>query len=1187
MGDLDGNMTDDTTVSSSATLTLPIGARVLRATVIVGQANALGTPHNYPADEADFDIEFGTPAEGYTNVLPTSVAGAGTTDYLARYDVTSLVNGSGVYFVANQPVAPPTARNVISEWLLLVIYELPGAPLRAITEYGRLSRTCYLNSTDSPLRFTTPATGTPVARLTVYGGDGHPTAGMEQIYFDGVPLSNPANPPNQIGNKSVSDETGAIVRNPMSFLVTESADIDVFDVSSRVTPAQTDALLTFECDGDGLFWLGALFSVDVVAPDVDVEKSVVDLDGGAALVGDILEYTVDVETVATENAINMVLVDTLPPELSYVAGSLRVASGANTGVKTEAAGDDQGEVAANVITVRLGTGADDTDGGTLNIGQSTSVVFRARIDAVPASGEIRNQANIRFGGASTGTTTTYESLSSVPGGTGPTPTPVVVCLDDAAPGALDTGCSAALPICDVGPTPDVCVDCVTTADCGGGVCNAMQRCVPCVDDMAAVATDTGCDAAAPICTGSGASAVCAACVDDIAGGVDTGCAGATPVCAGAGAGASCVTCEDNEAGATVDFGCAAPTALCDDRDPAAPTCAECITSDDCAVGTICGPASTCVAGCDDMADCAGTGTPICDLVMMGCVECLTDADCPGVTTCEMGGCRFPDADMDGTPDDVDLDDDNDGVLDRDELGGTDLSADADGDGVPDYLAPSADCMDTTGDGLCDSFPPELDLDEDGIPNHLDLDADGDGVADLVEAGGDDADGDGIVDDFADTDGDGVDDDLTAAPLPVPDTDDDSAPDFLDLDSDDDGVDDATEGHDDDGDGTPDAVPSGADTDGDGIDDAFDPSCAAAADCGGVIGAVAPRPDHDEDGDPDIIDADDDGDGIPTATEVAEEAEHGDPDMDGTPAYLDTDSDDDGAPDLTENGFDLDEDGVPDYLDPDSSPADSDDDGLADLTECPPPGSVSMPETCPDTDGDGLPDFMDTDDDGDGIRTRDELPETDTDGDGLPNHLDLDDDDDGIPTAVECPSFPCVDTDGDGVSDHLDLDSDDDSIGDGIEGHDVDGDGVADVTPSGTDTDNDGLDDAFDPDSGGVSAPIPDRDGDGAPDYQDADDDGDGIPTLTEAGAIEADVDGDGTPNYLDLDSDDDGATDAMEGEGDDDGDGVPNYLDPSGDTTMTTGGVSGGALCATGRGTSSASWLWLLVGAAVWLRRRR
>ena len=75
----------------------------------------------------------------------------------------------------------------------------------------------------------------------------------------------------------------------------------------------------------------------------------------------------------------------------------------------------------------------------------------------------------------------------------------------------------------------------------------------------------------------------------------------------------------------------------------------------------------------------------------------------------------------------------------------------------------------------------------------------------------------------------------------------------------------------------------------------------------------------------------------------------------------------------------------------------------------------------------------------------------------------------------------------------------------------------------------------------------DLDGDGIPNWQDPDDDNDGLTTASETqdAAIigNADPDGDGLPAWHDLDSDGDGKSDAYEGGGDTDGDGIPNHLD--------------------------------------------
>lgn len=118
----------------------------------------------------------------------------------------------------------------------------------------------------------------------------------------------------------------------------------------------------------------------------------------------------------------------------------------------------------------------------------------------------------------------------------------------------------------------------------------------------------------------------------------------------------------------------------------------------------------------------------------------------------------------------------------------------------------------------------------------------------------------------------------------------------------------------------------------------------------------------------------------------------------------------------------------------------------------------------------------------------------------------------------------TDTDGDGVADHLDLDSDNDGITDNVEMQSTAGY----IAPTGIDTDDDGVDDAYDatPTTGAAGSigliPV-DTDNDGIADYLDTDSDNDGILDVDEAGhgftqaEIDAsgDADGDGIADIVD------------------------------------------------------------------------
>ncbi|MBX9807392.1 MAG: gliding motility protein, partial [Flavobacteriaceae bacterium] len=123
-----------------------------------------------------------------------------------------------------------------------------------------------------------------------------------------------------------------------------------------------------------------------------------------------------------------------------------------------------------------------------------------------------------------------------------------------------------------------------------------------------------------------------------------------------------------------------------------------------------------------------------------------------------------------------------------------------------------------------------------------------------------------------------------------------------------------------------------------------------------------------------------------------------------------------------------------------------------------------------------------------------------------------------------------DTDGDGKPDQLDSDNDNDGIPDLIEAQ-----VNASVTTSNADTNNNGLDNNFEP---GLT-PV-DTDNDGILDYLDLDSDNDGI---LDSAETRVDTDADGIPNYRDLDSDKDLCSDVIEaGFTDPDGDGIIGNL---------------------------------------------
>ncbi|MUH73642.1 choice-of-anchor L domain-containing protein [Psychrosphaera haliotis] len=556
-----------------------------------------------------------------------------------------------------------------------------------------------------------------------------------------------------------------------------------------------------------------------------------------------------------------------------------------------------------------------------------------------------------------------------------------------------------------------------------------------------------------------------------------------------------------------------------------------------------------------------------------------------------------DSDNDGVIDALDPDDDNDGIATAKEDANLDLDnnpttqpTDTDGDGIPNYLDTDSDAdnitdsieagasiLDSDNDGIVDSIDVDatggLDANNDGVDDlvaannfdsgtpadYINVDSDGDGIPDYFESGSVfvDTDGDLIDDKFdvnqtlgTDVNGDGIDDNVAAA-----NSDQDTANDSVDLDSDNDGIPDAVE-----------AGVSMVDTDNDGILDVFDVDQTGGLDLNGDgvdDDTHALLADTDNDGIPDFQDPDSDNDGLPDFLEMGSSGV--DSDNDGIDDAFDvdttggTDANNDGIDDaLAPSNQDFDGDGIPNYLDPDS-----DNDGIADGIEA---GIAAT-----DTDNDGIPDTLDTDATGGADANNDGIDDAfvliDTDNDGQPDFKDRDSDGDFLPDAIEgnnqtdfdmVPDFQDTDSDGDGIPDGTEamatgIDSDNDGIddafdvdvtggvdvnNDGVDDNivfaDSDDDGVSDYLDSNVDTDGDGLSDLEEGNS--------DPDGDGLPNFNDTDSDNDGILDSEEQ---LGDSDGDGIPDRLDTDSDNDGISDQIEGNGDSDLDGTPDYLDTS------------------------------------------
>jgi hypothetical protein len=325
-----------------------------------------------------------------------------------------------------------------------------------------------------------------------------------------------------------------------------------------------------------------------------------------------------------------------------------------------------------------------------------------------------------------------------------------------------------------------------------------------------------------------------------------------------------------------------------------------------------------------------------------CDELDPDDDNDGVNDTEdlwpIDASEWSDADSDGLGDNRDMDDDGDGWWDScDASAWLDAQASATIEGV-NYFSAETDGIASNCPGQTDAFPNDVDewIDTDGDGTGDNADVDDDGQGSTAEAAGNN---DWTDEEEAACGTDPL--DHTKFPL---DTDGDWICDMMDLDDDGDGVNDLddafpldqSESTDADGDGVGDSVDD--DMDDDGWSNEDEAGCLTDP-----LDTLEVPTDNDGDGECDLVDGDDDNDGVIDVDDdfPFNDAETNDLDGDGVGDVADNDDDGDGWLDASEVACAY-AGGSGDKNAASNTPEDLDDDGICDAIDT-------------DDDGDGFPD----------------------------------------------------------------------------------------------------------------------------------------------------------------------------------------------------------------------------------------
>ncbi|MEP7124399.1 MAG: isopeptide-forming domain-containing fimbrial protein [Byssovorax sp.] len=497
---------------TSATLVLPPGAQVTYARLYWGALK-----DGAAADTTAVIDYLGGPIKTITAdqtwVVPYGVAHPTWNYYQSSGDATDYVStwGAGDFRITDVEALPLPSYafdvdRAFSAWTLVVFYDLPAGQLRNLALFDSFLPIDPVVPATASAKVTLDGFLIPQgfsAQMTAFTYEGDDIYNGDHFTLNGAQLTDAKNPADNFFNSSRSN-LGVAVSGAQDVPKLSGApgsmagyDLDTVDVTSHLAPGATSCDVGADSAKDIFFLGGFITSVANLAPDFKgMGKDVVDLNGGAVVQGDVLQYTITATNGGNDASVNSVLTDVIESGLAFVPGSIEILQGGNAGLKTDAAGDDQGDynAATKTVTVRVGAGATAATGGKVPVGGVAQIRFKVTVAV--ATGSVANQALLSASGQAGAIKKTWLSDSDpLTLGDQPTVTTIYECDSDAE-------CKGDKPHCDL--VTHTCGGCTSDADCKdpkSPACEPSGACGQCskTNDTLCVNDTPACDTTIGIC----------------------------------------------------------------------------------------------------------------------------------------------------------------------------------------------------------------------------------------------------------------------------------------------------------------------------------------------------------------------------------------------------------------------------------------------------------------------------------------------------------------------------------------------------------------------------------------------------------------------------------------------------------------------------------------------------------------
>jgi uncharacterized repeat protein (TIGR01451 family) len=655
------------------------------------------------------------------------------TGFQCYADITSLLSTNspnGTYTLANV-TSPMGKSNAYGGWTIVVVYANPSQQSRnltvfdgsAIVQLGNPPVDVGING------FLTPATGPVSCELgtVAYDGDRSWTDSFAfkqngaAAFYNLTP--NATANLNDMWNSSIAYKGATVTTRNPAFNNTLGYDANIIDMpnsgNAQLGNSKTSATVRFSSPEEMIIAHVLTTAITQYNPTFDFVKTSTDINGGLVNAGDSLRYQMNYTNVGNDASIQTTLTDNIPLGTSYKPGTLKI----NGIAKTDIAGDDEAEfdLTNNKVVFRLGAAANASTGGNMAVAATGNVQFDVLLTTsctiINCLGDsVKNAARLSYAGFTSGALL-FDS-SGVNNGGCIIKGPVV--------NYVNWSCTSSSDTLLVNSCPVTSVTLPWRRFAGYTIYSAMPFIPANIYDPLIPVTS---------------SHVYWAYFKNPLGCADTVRIRVFII--------ACPDIDDDNDGIPDYVELNNPTALLDANSNGIPNWND---------ATYAGFIDNNADGFNDNFD------PSADSDNDGILN-FYDVNFPSYTDSNADGINDAmDKDLDGIPNHLDLDSDNDGIPDVVESYGVDQNGDgvidnystSDNDGFSQNVDASATGVAGSGVGLG-----AQDLDKDGIPNYLDTDSDNDGIPDVLEALGIDTDNDGYIDGFTDTDGDGLSDNVDA------------------------------------------------------------------------------------------------------------------------------------------------------------------------------------------------------------------------------------------------------------------------------------------------------------------------------------------------------------------------------------------------------------------------------------------